>query len=80
MAKHAFGALCTYGINSNRIGLVNKTDVSIHHAVKPVLFLTVAFIFDKRATLMVNRRVGRKAQCAREPGVKLIGLHQRLDC
>jgi hypothetical protein len=35
--------------------LVNKTGVSIHHVVKPALFFPVAFIFDERAALMVNR-------------------------
>jgi chemotaxis protein CheZ len=65
--------------------LVNKTGVSIHHAVKPVRLFPTAFIFDERAALMVNCRY---AGChsrpgtifAREPVVKLIGLHQRIDC
>jgi hypothetical protein len=35
--------------------LVNKTGISIHHVVKPALFFPVAFIFDERSALMVNR-------------------------
>jgi hypothetical protein len=35
--------------------LVNKPGGSIHHIVKPALFLVLAFIFDERAAPMVNR-------------------------
>jgi hypothetical protein len=61
--------------------LVNKTGVSIHHVVKPMLLFPVAFIFDERAALMVNRWYrstarGLCARPAREPEIKLIGLNK----
>jgi hypothetical protein len=64
--------------------LVNKTGVSIHHIVKPALFFASAFIFNEREAAMVNRRFARNLRRlqpmrAREPAVKLIALHQRID-
>jgi hypothetical protein len=63
--------------------LVNKTGISIHHTAKPARLFPAAFIFDERAALMVNRWCARLRRQfhpmrAREPDVKLIGLHQRI--
>jgi hypothetical protein len=68
-------------LSSKRVGLVNRTGVLIHHVVKASLFFPVAFIFNERGGIMVNRwfvrsRVGPDAIDTREPDVKLIGLHQ----
>jgi hypothetical protein len=64
--------------------LVNKAGASVHHVIKPALFLALAFILNERAASMVNRWFARYAcglhvMHAREPAVKLIGLHQRID-
>jgi hypothetical protein len=64
--------------------LVNKTGLSIHHIVKPPLFSPAGFIFDERATLMVNRWCARRcseacANLARELDVKLIALQHWID-
>lgn len=49
--------LCTWLAKSkNRIGLVNRTDVLIHHVVKPARICPVAFIFGERDVRMVNRQ------------------------
>jgi hypothetical protein len=37
-----------------RLGLVNKTGVSIHHVAEPARFSLVAFILDERMARMVN--------------------------
>jgi hypothetical protein len=71
-------------LSSKRVGLVNKTGGLIHHVVKAPLFLPVAFIFDERDSVMVNRwfvrcRLEPDATATREPDVKLIGLHQWSD-
>jgi hypothetical protein len=64
--------------------LVNKTGITIHHTIKPALFFALAFILNERAPPMVNRWFARYprglcAMRAREPAVKLIGLHQHID-
>jgi hypothetical protein len=47
---------CTWSIkDQNRIGLVNASGVLIHHVVNGALIYPVAFIFDERASGMVNR-------------------------
>jgi hypothetical protein len=44
----------------NRIGLVNETGVSIHHFGNQQRIFRLAFIFDERATVVVNRWCARR--------------------
>jgi hypothetical protein len=58
---------CTWSIkDQNRIGLVNRNGVSIHHVADRALICPVAFIFDERASGMVNRwyetQINRRTQ------------------
>ncbi|WP_426436811.1 hypothetical protein [Bradyrhizobium genosp. P] len=58
---------CTWSIsNENRIGLVNRSGVSIHHVVDHARFCPVAFILDERATGMVNRGLTAHLRHARQ--------------
>jgi hypothetical protein len=63
--------------SENRIGLVNRIAVSIHHVAKFVGFCRVAFIFNEWKGRMVNRRYAAiDARCAR-PGPR--ELHVKLS-
>jgi hypothetical protein len=52
--------------NENLIGLVNENEVSIHHVVNRTRIYPVAFIFDERARLMVNRWFATGPHAGRE--------------
>jgi hypothetical protein len=41
--------------NQNRVGLVNRNGISIHHVGVSARFYPLAFIFDERGARMVNR-------------------------
>jgi hypothetical protein len=58
---------CTWSIkDQNRIGLVNRSGVSIHHVVNRALNCPVAFIFSERA----QRSPMKANMFPREPDVK----------
>jgi hypothetical protein len=73
--ERPISALARHQLNQNRIGLVNRTGVSIHHVANSARFCPVAFIFGERRARMVNRLCAASSariikNFPREPHVK----------